>query len=54
MKSTKAKNYVIAAIIYAAVFAIYNLFVFLIFNNFNNIFWIYCCKIFISIIFSSF
>ena len=40
MKSTKAKNYVIAAIIYAAVFAIYNLFVFLIFNNFNNIFWI--------------
>ena len=28
------------AIIYAAVFAVYNLLIFLIFNNFNNIFWI--------------
>lgn len=40
MKPSKTKNYVIMAIIYAAVFAIYNLFIFLIFNNFNNIFWI--------------
>lgn len=40
MKSSKAKNYTIAAIIYVAVFAIYNLLIFLIFRNLNNIFWI--------------
>lgn len=40
MKSSKTKNYILAAVIYAAVFAIYNLLIFLIFNNYNNIFWI--------------
>ena len=40
MKSSKTKNYILTAIIYAAVFAIYNLLIFLIFNNYNNIFWI--------------
>lgn len=40
MKASKTKSYVLAAIIYAAVFAIYNILIFLIFNNYNNIFWI--------------
>ena len=40
MKSSSAKNYTLTAIIYAAVFAIYNLLAFLIFSDYNNIFWI--------------
>lgn len=40
MKQSKTKNYVIAAVIYGAVFAIYSLVIFLVFNNYNSVFWI--------------
>ena len=40
MKSSKTKTYILAAVIYAAIFAIYNLLIFLIFNSYNSVFWI--------------
>ena len=40
MKSNKLKNYSLAAIIYLSIFAIYNLIIFLVFRNLNNVFWI--------------
>lgn len=39
-KTNSYKNHILAAVIYAAVLAIYNVLIFLIFDNFNEIFWI--------------
>lgn len=40
MKSSKAKNFTMVAIVYLSVLAIYNLVIFLLFKNLNNVFWI--------------
>lgn len=40
MKAKNYKNHILAAVMYAAVLAIYNVLVFLIFDNYNEIFWI--------------
>lgn len=39
-KALNYKNHILAAIIYAAIFAIYNVLVFVIFDNYNAVFWI--------------
>ncbi len=40
MNNNKAKNYALFSVIYLSVLAIYNLIIFLIFKEFNNVFWI--------------
>ena len=40
MKTNKVKNYALTAIVYLAVFAIYNIIIFLVFKDLNSVFWI--------------